>query len=226
MHGVLRSWRIRMDPPARRMRTPGFDSRLFAQLAEQPQDFEVQPHQRDGEREGAIPLHVLRRARSTPCLMMSKSRIRFSAAMTTTKPLNRMPNVPPSWMKPMGLPNMLMTMLMRYSSAMPPVAAITPTLNFSVAWMSPDRYANSITAITPKVRHNGLHDDAGIGDIENRRQTADQQTLEQRVDRRRDGSPLRFEYGDQADDEAADGAGPDQRHDRRGILSAVNLPQV
>src|SRR6187399_3720891 len=62
MHGVLRSWRIRMDPPAKRMRTPGIDSRLFAQLAEQPKDFEVQPDERDGEREGAVPLHVLRRA--------------------------------------------------------------------------------------------------------------------------------------------------------------------
>src|SRR5436190_2937132 len=51
-----------LDSPAIRMRTPGFDSLLFAHLAQQTQDFQVQPDQRNGEREGAVPLHVLWRA--------------------------------------------------------------------------------------------------------------------------------------------------------------------
>ena len=55
-------------------------------------------------------------------------------------------------MNPMGVPNMLITRPTRYSSAMPPVAATTPSLNFSVALMSPDLYASSRQARVPKVQ--------------------------------------------------------------------------
>ena len=84
----------------------------------------------------------------------------------------------------MGLPNMLITMLTRYSSAMPPVAAITPSLNFSVALMTPDRYATSMQPQHSEGEPDGLDDDARVRHFEDRRQAADHESLEQRIDRR------------------------------------------
>ena len=77
---------------------------------------------------------------STPFSMKSKSSTRFSAAITTTKPEKAMPIRPLSWMKPIPpKPNARMPMLIRYSRAMPPVAATTPSLKFSVALIRPLR---------------------------------------------------------------------------------------
>ena len=61
------------------------------QLGQEPQDLQVQPHQGHQQAEGAVPLHVLRRAAVAPCSMKSKSSTRLSAAMTTTNTLKRIP---------------------------------------------------------------------------------------------------------------------------------------
>ncbi len=75
---------------------------------------------------------------STPDSMKSKSSTRFSAAITTTKALKAMPIQLASWMKPMpSRPNNRMPMFTRYSRKMPPVAATTPSLKFSVALIRP-----------------------------------------------------------------------------------------
>ena len=70
--------------------------------------------------------------------MKSKSSTRFNAAITTTKALKAMPIVPDSWMKPNpSNPSIRSTMFTRYSRKMPPVAATTPSLKFSVALIRP-----------------------------------------------------------------------------------------
>src|SRR5208283_974037 len=45
-----------------------------AELRQQPQDLEVQPDQRDHQREGAVPLHVFRRAH--PCAVLDEVEIK------------------------------------------------------------------------------------------------------------------------------------------------------
>ena len=77
---------------------------------------------------------------STPFSMKSKSSTRFSAAITTTKPEKAMPIRLLSWMKLMPLrPNRPRPICTRYSRAIPPVAATTPSLKFSVALIRPLR---------------------------------------------------------------------------------------
>ena len=49
-------------------------------------------------------------------------------------------------------PNILMIKLIKYMIAIPPVAAHTPSLKFSVGFISPDLYANSSAAKIPNVR--------------------------------------------------------------------------
>ncbi|MNN83199.1 hypothetical protein D3C81_2002170 [compost metagenome] len=50
-----------------------------------------------------------------------------------------MPIRPDSWMKGIWMLNMPSTIVARYTSAIPPVAATTPSLKFSVALISPLR---------------------------------------------------------------------------------------
>ena len=78
---------------------------------------------------------------SAPSSMKSKSRTRFKAAITTTKPLKSIPMLLLLEIIPMPDPKKLMIKLIRYRMAMPPVAAAIPNLKFSVAAIKPDLYA-------------------------------------------------------------------------------------
>ena len=72
-----------------------------------------------------------------PFSIKSKSMTRFKAAMVTTTRLKPMPMGPLSWMWGIWMPKKPRTMLTRYKRAMPPVAAVMPSLKFSVALMMP-----------------------------------------------------------------------------------------
>ncbi|MNT28686.1 hypothetical protein D3C72_1643910 [compost metagenome] len=76
---------------------------------------------------------------AAPFSMKSKSSTRFSAATTTTNRLNAMPIQPPWWIIGTLMLKKLSTNEARYSSAIPPVAATTPSLKFSVTLIRPLR---------------------------------------------------------------------------------------
>ena len=75
---------------------------------------------------------------SAPSSIKSKSRTKLSAAMTTTAPLKRIPMVLLLEIIPIPDPKKLIMKLIKYSSAIPPVAATMPSLKFSVAFIRPD----------------------------------------------------------------------------------------
>ena len=58
--------------------------------------------------------------------------------MTTTAPLKRIPMVLLLEIIPIPDPKKLIMKLIKYSSAIPPVAATMPNLKFSVAFIRPD----------------------------------------------------------------------------------------
>ena len=77
---------------------------------------------------------------SAPSSMKSKSRTKFNEAIMTTKTLKPMLNkeVFAVFIIDNPEPKILMIKLMRYIKAIPPVAATTPNLKFSVGFISPD----------------------------------------------------------------------------------------
>ena len=91
---------------------------------------------------------------SAPSSIKSKSNTRFKDAITTTNKLIPMLNKDVL----LGLridipdPNILMMKLTKYMIAIPPVAATTPSLKFSVGFISPVLYASNKAANIPNVR--------------------------------------------------------------------------
>ncbi len=69
---------------------------------------------------------------SAPSSIKSKSKTKFNEAIITTNMLKPMLNMEafPGFIIDIPLPKKLMTKLMRYIMAMPPVAANTPSLKF------------------------------------------------------------------------------------------------
>ncbi len=88
---------------------------------------------------------------AAPVSMKSKSSTRFSAATATTNRLKAMPSRLASWITGTLMLKKLSTKEARYTSAMPPVAANTPILNFSVTLITPLRYSISSANRVPKV---------------------------------------------------------------------------
>ena len=77
---------------------------------------------------------------SAPSSIKSKSKTRFNEAIITTNMLKPMLNMEelPGFIIDIPLPKKLMIKLMSYIIAIPPVAATTPNLKFSVGFISPD----------------------------------------------------------------------------------------
>ena len=74
---------------------------------------------------------------SAPNSIKSKSSTKLSEAIATTNKLNPIPMIPFEWMNPIPDPNILMTMLTKYSKQMPMVAETTISLKFSVGLTIP-----------------------------------------------------------------------------------------
>src|SRR5258706_11587956 len=83
--------------------------------------------------------------------MKSKSRIRFSAATTTMIPLTTMLAVLFPWRNGRAIPKKESTNPTRENRAIAPVAATTPSLNFSVGCSTPSPEAPDVF-----VQHQGL----------------------------------------------------------------------
>ena len=72
--------------PARLCESPS-----VGELAQKPQDFEVEPDQRDDQAEGAYHSMYLGASEWAQCSMKSKSRSKLKAASPTTKRLKPIP---------------------------------------------------------------------------------------------------------------------------------------
>ena len=90
---------------------------------------------------------------SAPSSIKSKSSTRFKAAITTTPKLKSIPILLLPDMIPISEPKKPITKLIKYKIAIPPVAATTPNLKFSVAFIRPDIYANKRAPKVPNVRN-------------------------------------------------------------------------
>ena len=75
---------------------------------------------------------------SAPSSIKSKSRTKFKAAIITIKPLKRIPIVLELCIMLNPDPKNPKTIFIKYIIAIPPVAAATPNLKFSVALINPD----------------------------------------------------------------------------------------
>ena len=127
-----------------------------------------------------------------------------------------MPISPLSWMNGTRMPKNPSTGRARYTRQQPPVAATTPSLNFSVARMMPRAIQDEQHGQRAGSQSHRLDGDARIACLEHRRNRTQHQSFQGGIDRRRERRKPRNEDCDDGENQAAERADdqPDIRHSR------------